>query len=535
MRKFLIGFVMILVMLAVYVPWQARPVYGQATTFSSPQILQYTSTADSYPSALQASNGTLWIAWEHYPYQIVYMTFNGIAWTPLRSLPGTSAFNIAPSMVQLSNGGIMFLWSSNQTGYWNLYSETLTGNSWSNPAQVTSGAYNDFFPTAVVTRDSRVWLFWERSFTTGSLEIYYKTLTGGAWSADSAFTVDPTSNVTPSATTTKDGRIWVTWSKLVSGQYDVYGRTYDGTGWSADVTLTNVSTWDLEPAIVQDRNGTVWVFWSRTLQLSGGSNPIFQQKLFYKSSINNGQTWSADTQLTFAGDVNNPIDDIEPTAIQGNTRNLNGTVDHSVWIFFASDLTGLGSKFDIYYLKSSQIYPVHDITLKSASSFPTRMFPWGLRALNIGTAMIGVTVTDPGDFPETISLSVLIQNATSYNLGSASFSVSSGGSKVVSFSWNASTASPGTYTIVASVAPVPGETMGNSGDDSFSQKALVVVYPGDLNLSGRVDILDASIFGASWNSVPGMSNWNPDADINHNLKVDIADASIFGTNWQKSV
>jgi hypothetical protein len=43
------------------------------------------------------------------------------------------------------------------------------------------------------------------------------------------------------------------------------------------------------------------------------------------------------------------------------------------------------------------------------------------------------------------------------------------------------------------------------------------------------------MFGAAWNSVPGMPNWNPDADLNHNGKIDIFDASIFGANWLKSI
>src|SRR3989449_726144 len=534
LKRILVSLVMIWVILLVYIPWQTRPVHGQGVSFSSPQILQYIPGDDSYPAVLQASNGSLWVAWQHSPDQPYYQTYNGASWSAIRTLPTGTTFSVSPSMTQLSTGTIYFLWSSNQTGYWNLYYRTLSGNVWSNTVQLTSGAFNDFFPRAAVDRNSVLWVFWERT-TTVSEQIYYKTLAGNSWSPDIQFTVDPTFNVTPRIMSPKDGRIWVTWSKLISGQYDVYARIFNGIAWSSDTQLTSVPTWDFQPDLVQDRNGTIWLFWSRQLQLTSGTNAIFQQKLFYKFSVDNGQTWSADTQLTFYGDATNPIDDFAPAVVQGNTRNVNGTIDHGLWIFYSSDLTGLGSDFDIYYIRSSQIYPVHDLAVRGASSYPTKMFPWGLRALNIPTATISVTVADMGDFPETVSLSVQIQNTTTYNLGSASFLISSGASRVLSFSWNASKASPGIYTITASVAPVPGETIGNVGDNTLSRKALAVLYPGDLNLDGRVNVIYASIFGVSWNSVPGMSNWNPDADINHNGKVDIFDASIFGANWQKSI
>jgi hypothetical protein len=534
MRK-AIGILMILVFMLVYVPFESRPARGASVSFSSPQVLQYLPGTNSYPSALQASNGTLWVVWQHYLDQIFYTTFDGSSWSPVRTLPTGTTFNMSPSMTQLGNGTIMLLWSSNQTGVWHVYYETLNGNVWSKAVQITSGPSNDVFETAVVSRNSALWVFWDRIPGPSSQQVYYKVLTGNSWSGDNAFTVDSTLNVTPGATITKDGAIRVVWSKLVAGNYYVYSRVFNGVAWSADTPLTSVATWDLEPAIVQDRNGTIWLFWSRQMQLQGGTNPIFQQKIFSKFSTDNGQTWSGDTQLTFAGDATRPIDDLSPFAVQGNTLNVNGTIDHGLWVFFSSDLTGLGSNFDIYYLRSSQIYPVHDIAVRGASSFPTRMFPWGLRALNIATATISVTVADLGDFPETVSLSVVIQNTTTYSLQPTSFLISSGASRVVSFSWNASTASPGIYTITGSVAPVPGETIGNVGDNTLTSRALAILYPGDLNLDGRVSIIDASIFGAAWNSAPGMPNWNPDADISYNAKVDIFDASIFGANWQKSV
>jgi hypothetical protein len=78
--------------------------------------------------------------------------------------------------------------------------------------------------------------------------------------------------------------------------------------------------------------------------------------------------------------------------------------------------------------------------------------------------------------------------------------------------------------------------MGDSGDNSLgTSRAIAILYPGDLNFDGKVELLDASRFGSAWQTKPGLMNWNPDADINHNGVVDIFDASAFGSNWQKSI
>ncbi len=523
-------------MCGVYIPGQSLPVMGQAATFSSPQILQYIPGNDAYPAALQASDGTLWVAWQHYQYQTYYMTLNGGLWSPVQNLPMGTKYSISPSMAQFGNGTIIFLWSSNQTGSWNLYYDTLAGGVWSKTVQITSVPNNDFFPQAVVYQNSALWLFWQRSTSTGLKQIYYKVLTGNSWSSDIQFTLDSTLNVTPSVMVAKNGVIRVAWSKLVSGNYYIYSRVYSGTGWSADAPLTAVPTWDLEPGLVQDRDGTIWLYWSRQLQLSTGSNPIFEQKLFSKFSTDNGQTWSADTQQTFTGSATTPIDDLEPAIVQGATRNVDGSTDHGLWVFFSSDLSNFGADYDIYFLRSSQIYPIHDVAVSNPSAYPWKMFPWGIRAFNIGIATISVTVTDLGDFSENVSLTVQAVNTTNFNVGTKQVYLTSGAFKIVAFYWNATFSNPGVYTIIASIAPVPGETIGNSPDNTASAKALTILYPGDLDLNGRVNIFDASLFGAAWNTVLGSPNYNPDADINNtDHRVDIIDASIFGANWQKSL
>src|SRR5439155_27309163 len=96
--------------------------------------------------------------------------------------------------------------------------------------------------------------FSERYVTSTSATIYYKTLKGNAWSGDiqqSSGNVD----VTPTALSTYDVKIWVSWSRHNSGNYNVIYRNYNGVTWSPEILLTS-SNYDIYPGLLQDRNAT---------------------------------------------------------------------------------------------------------------------------------------------------------------------------------------------------------------------------------------------------------------------------------------
>jgi hypothetical protein len=256
---FLIGvLVTLLLQIAPSVSGSSAP-----ATFGNPILLQSITGPDLYPTVLQDSNFTLWVAWEHRDLvssQIVYKTSNGLAWSAPQNLTTGTWFNRDPSLSQLKNGTIILVWSSSQTGIYLLYYKTFTRGVWSSPVQLTSGTFNDLSPKTVLARDSTLWLVWQRNTGTTSRQIYYKTLKGNTWSGDTPLTTDTLLHVTPGAMVGKDGSIWVVWSTFItSTQLDVSYRTFNGTTWSGDIPLTS-KNYDLSPEFVQDRNGTIWSF-----------------------------------------------------------------------------------------------------------------------------------------------------------------------------------------------------------------------------------------------------------------------------------
>lgn len=57
--------------------------------------------------------------------------------------------------------------------------------------------------------------------------------------------------------------------------------------------------------------------------------------------------------------------------------------------------------------------------------------------------------------------------------------------------------------------------------------------PGDINSDGRVDIYDAILLAASFNSEPTGQNWREEADINHDNIVNIFDAILLSIHFNQ--
>jgi len=59
-------------------------------------------------------------------------------------------------------------------------------------------------------------------------------------------------------------------------------------------------------------------------------------------------------------------------------------------------------------------------------------------------------------------------------------------------------------------------------------------FPGDLNLDGKVDIFDATLACAAYESVSGGPNWNPKADLTRDGIVNIFDLVLLLQDYGKT-
>jgi hypothetical protein len=146
--------------------------------------------------------------------------------------------------------------------------------------------------------------------------------------------------------------------------------------------------------------------------------------------------------------------------------------------------------------------------------------------------LVNITITDPGDFAETVTVQLTATNVTSYSVGSLTASVSSGGTTILSFAWNTTRSEkPGRYGLVATLSGV-SETPGNLGDNSLLTRNLVHLIPlGDVDQDGSVSFIDATIVIHAFKSTPTSPNWNPYADFDNDNRVEFIDVSVMAVNY----
>jgi len=180
----------------------------------------------------------------------------------------------------------------------------------------------DFAPSLAQAQDGRIWFVWH-SFEGGEPgDILYKVYNGSStfpWSPTQKLTTDLGDDKLPSVTTTADGNIWVVWSSNRNGNYDIYCKNSSDNGetWSPDTQLTNNSSTDWFPSIMQTSNGTIWLAWS--------TDRTGNEDIYFKTSTDNGTTWSPDTPL--------------PDPVQDNDwdPSIVGTADDEIWFVWCRE------------------------------------------------------------------------------------------------------------------------------------------------------------------------------------------------------
>ncbi len=76
-------------------------------------------------------------------------------------------------------------------------------------------------------------------------------------------TNDTSSDRNPTIVRTSDGEIWAVWDSDRSGNWDLWYKTSlnNGASWSAPIRLTDHTESDLCPAIMETSGGNIWVTW----------------------------------------------------------------------------------------------------------------------------------------------------------------------------------------------------------------------------------------------------------------------------------
>jgi hypothetical protein len=523
------------------IPVRASP------SWSSPTAVQQSNPFNAqFPSGLQSSNGTVWLAWQTNAfrgdsnYDIAYKTgilgSTGVTWRPVNRLTNNAFINASPSLAQLQNGTILLFWTYKVASSYQVYYEKYAGGVlWSSPVQVTTTTLNDTYVSTGVGRDGTLWLVWTRADSTCpscgvTKQLYYKTLKGNVWSSETQLTTDTNWNFGSSVLVGKDGQVRVVWAKGQSSpdNFQINYKFYNGTVWSSETQIVTSTTEDTAPSLMQDRNGTLWLFWARKIVVS---SLLFYHVLLGKYSIDNGQTWSTETQLT---NTANTVESFEPSAVQS-------TNDKKIWLFYATNPSG--ANFEVWALTTvTPISPVCDVGVSSIN--PVYNAPnyylqiaGGLKSINQSPLLaMNVTLFNSGDTAEIVQVTLAISNTTTYSV-SGYLNVPNGGyqSSGTNIKWNTTGVKPALYNVKATISIVTPSctvTLGNQGDLTFSRRNVMRILPlGDPDQDGWINVIDAGIF-IRWFDYPTSAYpLLPLCDISNTGFIDIIDVGVVEVHF----
>ncbi len=236
----------------------------------------------------------------------------GATWSNDTRLTNDTHYDMAPSITQTANGTIWVVWQSTRIWVWDpqageeipqddIYYKTSSdgGATWSNDTRLTTDLNNDVAPSIIQTSNGKIWVTWSSDRQGNAFDIFYKTSSDGgtAWSNESRLTTHGDNDWAPSITETINGTIWVVWHSYRNSNYDIYYKTSEdgGVQWSTDKRLTTDSDYDVTPSITQTADGKIWIFWT--------SNRAGNYDIWYTTTIHDGPPPSADVNCDGVVDV----------------------------------------------------------------------------------------------------------------------------------------------------------------------------------------------------------------------------------------
>ena len=192
---------------------------------------------------------------------------------------------------------------------------------------------------------------------TDKSQIFYK-IYDGTWSFETQLTTGLFNNVNPTIVQANDGKIWVFWSSDRAGNYEIYYRTSsnNGVSWSSDSRLTFDAGVDRRPSVARTQDGKLWLVWYSN---RNGNNDLFYS--YYDGS------WSSFGQQLTA-DLSN---DKDPSIIQ--------TQDGKIWVFWSSYRAGY---FQLWYKTTMDGGLSWSAEIQLTTTHDWDEAPWAIQAKN---------------------------------------------------------------------------------------------------------------------------------------------------------
>ena len=548
-------------------------------------LVQATSGDDVNPAMTRLNDGRVMLAWTRCTTtngrgDIYYKIFNG-TWGPEIPLVATPAEDKLPSIVQMNDGKVWVIYSTNTgTGSSNVLNDVIwNGTSWTTPAQLTNAGVDDDWSSIAQDRNGTIWLFWSRNVFNGTVsgvptyqyDLFYRNSTnnGLAWSPDQTLAPNINSqDLEPSVIQTNTKRLWLVYSsdQNQGNPYhtnNLYLMTSDivkihdlavssvslppvlpfrrpGDTFNVNVTVTNLGDYtDTTRAncyanstlsysrpftINPGQTMTVSLPWNTTGEMPGyyivtaTIVPVIAEFLTSNNSMNSS------TILTLKGDENRDgiVNILDLTAIASRF----GAKSTSPNYLPDADLNhdGVINILDLTTLTSEfgMVIKIHNLAVTSTT--PPKVNP------RIGeTVKFSAIVTNLGNYNESTQVNFYVNSILTLTLP---VSIAAGQSTTVTFLWNSTGQKAGRYPVSIKVIPVAGQVLISN---IALNSTFLLTFKGDATRDGTVNILDLAMITSRFDATSISPNYLAEADLNHDGIINILDLVMVAADFGKTV
>jgi len=507
-------------------------------------------TFDGNPSIIQTSDSRIWIVWAKAmsgDNTIFCKTSSdlGLTWSDEENLTYISphvlsAHDESPSIIQAANGTIWLVYSSNKPpprkdfaidaspkaltipqGGFNTstisiyslmsFSEAVTLSSKLIPLEgtATDGINTTYDPNPVTppANDIVTSTLTVTANATANPGNYSLNVMGtsGDITHHAAISLEVTESGAAGSNTASISNMSSSFVSLSSAEsqvdadVEIYYKTSNDNGatWSKRTQLTNNSADDLSPSIVQLANGTIMIVYG----LNQGF-PVTSSNIFYNAT-SDGVTWTYGNITAYSGFERGPC--------------IMQAEDEKIWVAWASNRTGdveiFSKTYNGSWSNATQITNSTDI-----DSCPSLIQTYDDRIWLFWQSSQNKPTVPPGDIYYKFSTDngVTWSDRTQFTTDNESDV------------WPAVTQTRDTTIWVAWTSNRADQPDGNW--DIYYRQSFV----GDVNEDGVVNILDLAVCAQAYGAQEGDPKYDPYLDLNGDGWIDMRDLSIIARNYGKT-
>ena len=246
---------------------------------------------------MKARDGKMWLFWasirDAVQYDIYYKVYDGSSWSSDTRLTTSNQWDLLPSAIQARDGRIWVAWESDRSGadddiYYNIYN----GNSWAGDAKLTGdNTFEDVQANLFQAENKTIWLGFASDKAAGDFDIFYKQ---GIPLHDAALTAITLSSIYAY-------RGYGIKIRVDARNYGTATETFSVTAYYDGSTFAGTQTTTLGP----DDKATLTIPWSATgvslgtHQISASTGTVTGEEDPGDNSIVDGTA-----QVRIAGDIN---------------------------------------------------------------------------------------------------------------------------------------------------------------------------------------------------------------------------------------